>query len=265
MTIDITDRFYTDEWMPQGRDYHTIDREAEPFEWIHIHHTAVPNAPGVNATRAYEEERIMRVAEYHRGRHGRDGSGDVWTGPGYHMMVAQSGRRYAVGKAGTFRRHLGTGRVNRLGFAICMLGNFENTEPSPQMIESIKDGIAEVKSWERLTSPDVRVVAHRDATSSGFSTACPGRNLYAYMDEFKRVKAAQVIEAGGDMTPEQVREIVRDMMDNQELRDDRLREAMQSRVSEAYQAAREMEHSCDKAADRFAYAFDPEQVPGEET
>ena len=184
MTTDLTDRYYTDRYMPRGRAEGTLDREAEPFTHIMIHHVAgyYGSPLGVEATREQEIEQIDRMAADHAGR---DEPGDRWVGPGYNECIFQSGRRYAVGKAGTVRRHFGQGSLNRRAYAIVVFGNYQSDQPSEAMLAAIEDAVAEVRTWTHIVSPTVLVLGHRDGWNQ---TDCPGKNVYRHMARFKAAR-----------------------------------------------------------------------------
>lgn len=88
---------------------------------------------------------------------------------------------------------------NSISHAICVMGNFDVTQPSDDLLkviaELINHGVAQ--GWWRGLSG-----GHRDA--SGASTACPGSYLYA---EINRIRLYQTIDGSDEMTEEQMRQL----------------------------------------------------------
>ena len=181
--IDLTDRYFTDEWMQGGRSAWLIDRSEVPFANYIVHHAGYDTRLTESSSRANEEIVIDAIARNHRARLG--------IGPGYYELIAPSGRRYAVGKAGTRRRHTSnhnpaTGRAwNWNSYGACFLQNAEDVIPGPDALEAFEASIADVRSWEHLTRPNLRVMGHRD---SGFATACPGEHLMPHVRAWDRPK-----------------------------------------------------------------------------
>ena len=60
---------------------------------------------------------------------------------------------------------------NENGIGICLVGNFEETQPSDAQMASVKRLVGVLKSEYQLT--DGQVIRHRDVKA----TACPGKNF----------------------------------------------------------------------------------------
>jgi hypothetical protein len=74
--------------------------------------------------------------------------------------------------------HVGahTSGHNSTAFGICLIGNYENDQPTPEAVRTVVDIIRYLQAAGAVRS-DVKVLAHRDVKQ----TACPGRNLYAVL------------------------------------------------------------------------------------
>jgi hypothetical protein len=133
-----------------------------PASALYLHHTvtAARNGPSI----------IRQVEAI---GHQRFGAGISYT-----FLVTPDGTVYegtGVARAGTHTRGL-----NRSGRAICCVGNYETTTPSPAMLRAVADLVRHGRSqrwWGDLTG------GHRDAP--GASTACPGRHLQAAIPEIR--------------------------------------------------------------------------------
>lgn len=136
--------------------------DAVARKWRHIvlHHTA-SSAGSVES-----------VHEAHIGR--------GWDGIGYHFLIG-NGKGMGDGEIqSTFRwreqihgAHAKSpnNEYNEYGIGICLVGNFEETQPSDAQMASVKRLVGVLKSEYQLT--DGQVIGHRDVKA----TACPGKNF----------------------------------------------------------------------------------------
>ena len=186
MTIDLSNAYFTPEFMSGGTSPWTLDRNATPYRAIALHHAAgwYGQALGVNARQDTEERRIEAMAHDQRQRLG--------IGPAYNYVVFSSRRVYAVGKVGTHRAHTkgrnpATGeRWNVEAIAICAMGDYETAgrdELSPGLALAIEDAVNEIRGFP-FTVAGAPVHGHGvipTVNSAGDvfpqNTACPGRRL----------------------------------------------------------------------------------------
>lgn len=77
---------------------------------------------------------------------------------------------------------------NTLSHAICALGNYENREPGPRLIDAIAELAAH--GYRQGWWSDSFTGGHRDAP--GAQTACPGRYLQSCLPEIRALVAAQI-------------------------------------------------------------------------
>ena len=136
--------------------------DAPARKWRHIvlHHTA-SSAGSVES-----------VHEAHIGR--------GWDGIGYHFLIG-NGKGMDDGEIqSTFRwreqihgAHAKSpnNEYNEYGIGICLVGNFEETDPSDAQLASVKRLVSVLKHEYQLT--EAQVIAHRDVKA----TACPGKNF----------------------------------------------------------------------------------------
>ena len=186
-TIDLTDIYNTSYW--RGK-FQGIDRDASnlpsfghTFRHIATHHTGShrnaagkswaygvrTDAEAKNMTQYQEETAILSLARDHLAKFGG--------GPGYNYAVFSSGRRYAIGKAGTVRRHTSTtaGRTdgntwNWDSWGVVLWGNLQYMTPSDLMEESYFELISEIAGYTQLNTGPLSVFGHRDK----YNTVCPG-------------------------------------------------------------------------------------------
>lgn len=152
-------------WGPKYKDGFEVIGTSGWHE-VYVHHsvTAVPGGAGASL----EQER----------QHMRDlegiGQREFGGGISYTVIVFPSGRAYQGHSLNTQGAH--TYQRNNIARAICFVGNFENEQPTTAAMNTACDVLAE---WRAAGLPDEVTGGHRDV----FATACPGRNLYARLDE----------------------------------------------------------------------------------
>ncbi len=141
-----------------------LKTQAPMRDWtaIVIHHTAT-------ATGSVES-----IHEAHLKRKTKDGV--AWQGIGYHFVIGNGNGMPDGAIESTFRwreqmqgAHAGNEEYNQRGIGIVLVGNFEETAPTPAQLAAVKSLVSRLKG--QLKIPANRVVGHRDIRE----TACPGR------------------------------------------------------------------------------------------
>jgi N-acetyl-anhydromuramyl-L-alanine amidase AmpD len=139
---------------------------AKEREWKYIvlHHTASEKA----SVESIHEEHLTR----------KDASGTPWLGIGYHFVVGNGNGMPDGEVEPTFRwrqqlqgAHAGSTdpAYNQSGIGICLVGNFENHEPTASQMASLKKLVRTLKGNYRVASKNV--IGHRDVRA----TECPGK------------------------------------------------------------------------------------------
>lgn len=143
-------------WKPTG----------EPREWKYIvlHHTATDRGS------------VESIHESHLER--KDKNGTNWLGIGYHFVIGNGNGMPDGEIEPTFRwreqmhgAHAGSNDYNQLGIGICLVGNFEEAQPTNAQIDAVERLVATLKQEYDITAD--RVVGHSEVKS----TACPGRHF----------------------------------------------------------------------------------------
>jgi N-acetyl-anhydromuramyl-L-alanine amidase AmpD len=128
---------------------------------IYIHHSASPRA-----TTTRED-----IYKWHVVQNG-------WKDIGYHYMINNMDM-VEIGRAeNTTGAHVKNDNATSIG--ICVFGNYETEVPTAKQIEVLKDLVNGLLAKHSLTWQDV--YGHRD----GGATACPGKNLYAVLQQIKQ-------------------------------------------------------------------------------
>lgn len=96
-----------------------------------------------------------------------------WPGITYHFFVPKSGQVYQINDLNDLTYTVLNKNNNSL--SVCFDGNFEVEEPTMGQLEALEFLLRKYSRYE--------LHAHRDLTP----TACCGRNLYRYLQEFKKL------------------------------------------------------------------------------
>ncbi len=146
-----------------------------PTPELWLHHTASSDG---------EASTVRAIQRYHQ---------DVrkWNDIAYSYLISGSGTVYEGVGAGILGTH--TKGHNSISHAICVLGNYNLTNPTEASLTSVV-GLLQ-HGHEQGWWPDHLTGGHRDVGS----TSCPGNNLYPLIPEINA-------RAEDTMTPEQLQE-----------------------------------------------------------
>ena len=100
-----------------------------------------------------------------------------WTCIGYHYVIRKDGTVEQGRPHWTVGAHAYGHNSHTIGIHVC--GNFEEAEPTDEQIESLAMLLANLCTDYGLPIDRDHIVGHREL----MSTACPGENLFAQMDE----------------------------------------------------------------------------------
>jgi hypothetical protein len=154
--------------------------KAHSWNWIIIHHTATPSGAMARIDQAHRAkgwECIGYDFVVGNGTDSRDGQVEVsprWT---YQMIGAHT--------------KSDDNRFNKWGIGIVMVGNFDQTRPSPKQIQSISQLVAYLMKTYRI--PPDRILAHRDTKA----TDCPGK--YTSVAQIRQLATRALVAEGCDV------------------------------------------------------------------
>ena len=101
-----------------------------------------------------------------------------WEGVGYHFVIGNGNGMKDGEIEPTFRwrtqmhgAHAGNEEYNQHGIGICLVGNFEETNPSAAQLAAVKKLVGVLKQEYAIKSD--KVVGHKTVKA----TACPGKNF----------------------------------------------------------------------------------------
>jgi hypothetical protein len=120
------------------------------------------------------EGNVASIDAVHRQQ--KDSDGNPWLGIGYHFVVG-NGRQMGDGEVrATFRwrgqmagAHAGRSEQNEHGIGICLIGNFEDTPPTPKQLAALTELLKTLSMRYAITRS--HVLRHQDVRA----TLCPGR------------------------------------------------------------------------------------------
>lgn len=135
---------------------------------ITIHHTVTPTHDSMSGA-----ARVRQIQAFHM--YGRG-----WCDIGYHFLIARDGRIYQGRAANRIGGHVANANTGNVGIAF--LGNFESGRPSSAQINAAARLIDWLGRSFRIPRDRGHVRGHRQYGG----TSCPGRHLYARLDEIVR-------------------------------------------------------------------------------
>lgn len=145
-----------------------------PWKYIVIHHSATPDGNS------------QKFLEMHLAR--------GWDEMGYHFVITNGaggpdgnveiGTRWKKQKWGAHTGQTPGNEYNNFGIGICLVGNFDETMPTPQQLRSLEELVSFLNKAYNIDTDNI--IAHRDAPNA--NTKCCGDNLYGYIhsNEFKQ-------------------------------------------------------------------------------
>lgn len=129
---------------------------------VTIHHTAAITKKGSNET-----ARMKGIQHYHM-------NSKKWGDTAYHFLIGPSGKIYK-GRDTKYVSDTATNYDPTGHFNICVMGNFEEQEPTPEIKKTLVRFVAESLVLNGLTPKDIHI--HKDVAA----TLCPGKNLIKWL------------------------------------------------------------------------------------
>jgi hypothetical protein len=134
------------------------------WQYIVIHHSAT------------ESGSVNSIHKEHRLR--MDADGNPWLGIGYHFVIGNGDGMKDGSVEPTFRwneqihgAHSGHAVFNARGIGICLVGNFENAQPTKAQLKSVRELVQVLAVRHGI--PRKNLVGH----ASVKATACPGKHF----------------------------------------------------------------------------------------
>ncbi|MBI4577427.1 MAG: N-acetylmuramoyl-L-alanine amidase [Planctomycetes bacterium] len=140
---------------------------AHPWRYVVLHHSATASGDAATFDRWHREK--------------------GWGGLGYHFVIG-NGQGAGDGELEVGYRwrgqlrgaHAKADRFNEYGIGICLVGNFQETDPTPAQLATTRRLVAALRGRYGIGASGVH--GHRDVREGG--TECPGRRFP--MEEFQR-------------------------------------------------------------------------------
>jgi len=158
-------------WIPNA------DAPPRKWLWIVIHHSATPTGCAATFDKMHRDKGWDELGyDFVIGNGSQSGDGQVEVGP-----------RWPIQKHGAHTK-TPDNRYNEHGIGICLVGNFEETDPTPAQMRSLAKLVGYLERTYSI--PPNCVIGHRDAKP----TECPGRNLNIMV--VRRMAAQSLADAG---------------------------------------------------------------------
>ncbi len=136
---------------------------------ITVHHDGISGALGSSEGAA--KGRLESVRQGHV-------SGRGWADIGYHYVIDPAGRVWEARSIRFQGAHVKDNNENNMG--VMVMGNFDQQRPTPQALAALDRFVA--GSARQYGIPVSRIYTHQEINP----TACPGRNLQAYMKQTRQ-------------------------------------------------------------------------------
>ncbi len=135
------------------------------IQTITVHHDGM--SPEIIRSQADAAARLELIRSSHVDSRG-------WADIGYHLIVDPQGRIWQGRPMNLQGAHVKDHNPHNLG--VLVMGNFEEQHPTPQALATLDQLLANQAAVHRVPFGSIRT--HQEWAS----TACPGRNLQAYMN-----------------------------------------------------------------------------------
>jgi len=143
-----------------------------PVTYITVHHDGMSPFTGNSTSAGARRIDAIRIA------HQRQGWGDI----GYHFAIDRAGNIWE-GRPLTYQgAHVKDHNEHNIG--VVMLGNFDEQRPTNAQVEALNRHVKNLKAAYGVSTP--RLKTHQEWAA----TACPGRNVQAYMVAARRTGGA---------------------------------------------------------------------------
>lgn len=152
-----------------------MDRSRQDWSRITVHHTAMPG-------RRLQGRPIESVAGTLRQIQKNHMQGEGWADIGYHFLIDPDGRIYEGRRIEWVGAHAGRSggkNHNERNLGICLLGNFDEEQPSAQALAALDSLVAHLR--QRYQIAQSSVFGHCDFKD----TACPGQALRTWLAAYK--------------------------------------------------------------------------------
>jgi hypothetical protein len=146
-----------------------------PVPYTILHHSVTATL-SKKATIEQEAAELRKIREFHIKPTSQGGRGmsDI----AYCYGVFPSGRVYRLRGNNTGGHTLG---YNERAIGICAIGNYESAKPTDEMVESIRRLSRRLRRRRIVKPRQHPTYGHREVGS----TACPGKFLFARLDEMR--------------------------------------------------------------------------------
>lgn len=139
---------------------------------IVIHHSVTPQS--------WSKEKTLKVIDdEHHNPNIHSFKNGIGLYVAYHMLIFPDGNIKDTRPINEVGHHAGNLPVNNVSVGICLIGNFETDQPTPEQSDSLKRILKSLMADYGITRDNIKL--HKEVRLK--PTACPGKNItHAYID-----------------------------------------------------------------------------------
>lgn len=137
-----------------------------PIKHIVVHHTVTPRDQDLEtAMKSFDRTHKERLTSI-----GQPESSGKWKHIAYHYVIDSEGNVATARELDFYGYHASNWEINRESVGIALLGDFDNEQPTPEQLASLKRTVDMLKGRFEIES----VTGHRHWTNT---KSCPGVNF----------------------------------------------------------------------------------------
>jgi hypothetical protein len=155
-----------------------MDKNRDGWTRITVHHSADPDPVVLDGSSAKTFEAVREIQKAHM-----DGRSTHYGDIGYHFVIDPYGRVIEGRDLGYQGAHA-SGDNNIQNIGICLIGNFEEEEPTTAALDALRRQIETLR--RKFGIPKGEVLGHKELRA----TECPGRHLMEWIEEYRGRGAA---------------------------------------------------------------------------
>ena len=160
------------QWGALSSNVDRLNRVGGSWEKITIHHSDEVGALVFNGTFQQSCDAIRSIQRQHL-------VGNGWGDIGYHFLIDGRGRVFEGRSLEWQGAHAGNPTKNRRNIGVCLLGDFDEHQPSAQASESLRKLLDDLKRRHGISRE--KIYMH----SEFMNTVCPGRHLTQWVKAYR--------------------------------------------------------------------------------
>lgn len=108
-----------------------------------------------------------------------------WGNIAYHYFIDMNGKINKGRNERTAGTHTKANQMNTKSFGVCLAGNFDREKPTKEQIKALASVLQKLRTTYKI--PYENILGHLEVP--GAMTQCPGENLLAWIEEYRKTIA----------------------------------------------------------------------------